>query len=177
MKIELTSNKILKKLLLIFTPCLIIGLSVYFLRPLKKTVLLFPMEAKGKIQLSCEIVVGTQLFPLPQWKDEGKNKVEASISTGGSRIAVEIGEKTIKFLTSTSVESGIIEPAEFTIVSNDDKSLVAVLYEGSAGIAKSRIANSFILDKKSGLAVWTKSRDSFITDDIPDSQTYYLQCY
>lgn len=178
MKIILKLVNFFKKSLPFLVFGLIIGLAVYFLKPLKKKVSLFPMEVfEGKVELSCETKVGAVIFPKPNWEDKPLGEVEAEISTGGSKIAIEIGEKTVKFLTSTSVEVGMMEPAEFTILSNDDKSLVAVLYDDSAGIAESKVIDSFILNKKSGFAVWTKSRDSFFISDNPDSQVYYLRCY
>lgn len=157
-----------------------VGLSVYFLRPLKQTVFLYPFETKGTTQLSCETVAGASLFPqmkLDKEKDDKLDKLEIALHTKGSNIAIEIGDKTVKFLTSTSVEGGLMEPAVFTILSNDAKSLVATIYEDSAGITNSKIIDSFILSKDSGYAIWTKSRDIGLFSKNPDSQVYYLRCF
>lgn len=156
-----------------------VGLSVYFLKPLKQTVFLYPFETKGTTQLSCETVAGASLFPqmkLDKEKDGKLDKLEIALHTKGSNIAIEIGDKTIKFLTSTSVEGGLMEPAVFTILSNDTKSLVATIYEDSVGITNSKIIDSFILNKESGYAIWTKSKDISFFSKNPDTQVYYLRC-
>jgi hypothetical protein len=133
------------------------------------------MEVESKTQLSCKTVVGATLFPLPNWEKKPLEKVEAEISTGGTGLAIEIGQETVKLLTSTSVELGMMEPLELRIVQNSKDTIVSLAYEEA--LLGNGIVHSFILSKKTGFAVWTKSRSAFASVENPDAQAYYFECY
>jgi hypothetical protein len=100
-------------------------------------------------------------------------RLEAASNTGTDMLAVEVDGKTLKFITRASVEAGQASAAAFQIIRNDKDVLAAVDHQsGVLGLSLS----SFLLNKKNGYAVWTKSRPSFLVDEQPDTQTHYLQC-
>jgi hypothetical protein len=167
--------KLIKRIILFLFIVLLIGLPVYFFRPLKKTVSLFPTEIESKTQLSCRIVAGTALFPLPNLENKPLERIKAEIYTGGSGISIVIGQKTLKLLTSTSVEHGMMEPLELKIVQNNEDSIISLAYEEA--LLGNGIVHSFILSKKTGFAVWTKSNSAFLYVKNPDAFVSYLQCY
>lgn len=174
--IKTVFTKLSKHFFPIISIALLVGIPIYFLRPLKKTVSLFPTATAGKTQLTCETTIGAALFPQPNWGKKPSEKVEASLSTGGSKIAIEMKEKTLNFLTSASVGVGVMEPYQLTILNDDNESLVALAYEKASGLSPHAV-DSFILNKKSGFAVWAKSQSSIFSVDNPDGQVYYLHCY
>ena len=107
----------------------------------------------------------TQLYEI--------KRLEATSDVGTDKLAIEIEGKTLKFMTQTSVESGQATAAAFQIIRNDKDVLAAVDYQsGALGSSFS----SFLLNKKTGYAVWTKSRPSFLVDGQADTQAHYLQC-
>jgi hypothetical protein len=166
--------KILKGFILLLIISILIGLPVYFLKPLKKTVSLYPSEIQNMTQLSCKTVAGATLFPLPNLEHNSLERVSAEIFTGGSGISIKINQKTLKLLTSTSVELGMMEPFEMTILQNNEDSIISMAYEEPP--LGGGIVHSFILSKKTGFAVWTKSRSSFLYVKNPDGFVSYLQC-
>lgn len=150
------------------------GSLVYVFVPKKKVVSLFPYETTNTYSLSCSTELGAVMFPQVNYEENALEKVEAEIVTEGSNIALEVDGDTLKFMTATSVEVGQMDPAEFAIFRNDEEVLVALHYEKAAGTRS--ISDTFVLNKKTGFGVWTKSSTSFFGNDMPDGQVYYLRC-
>jgi hypothetical protein len=118
--------------------------------------------------LACDAVLVTSIEPSSRTK-----RLEASSTVGKDKIAMQVQGRTLRFMTRRSVESGIASPAEFQILQNDQESLVAI--ETGTGTLGSTV-NSVVVNKRNGLAVWTKSRSSFLFDSEPDGQMLYLAC-
>jgi hypothetical protein len=102
-----------------------------------------------------------------------ERRLEGSSSLGTDKLAIEVRGRELHFVTSASVETGAAFGPPFRIIKNDDSALAAVdLQEGLMGFTLS----SFLLNKRNGLAVWTKSRPSFLIHAEPDTQAHYLRC-
>lgn len=118
--------------------------------------------------LACEALLTTSILPA----SEGK-RLEARTSLGTDKLALEIHGRVLKFMTRAAVEAGMATAAEFQILRNDDDALAAVNYQSGA---LGSTLSSLLLNKKNGLAVWTKSHPSFLVDEQPDTQAFYLRC-
>lgn len=152
------------------------GAAVYFFAPAKKVDFLLPVSGLSGESYGCETRLGAVLFPTFKSEKTDFEKVEAELVTGGSKIALEVEGDILNFLTSTSVEVGIIEPMEMTIFQNDQDYLVAVAYDPSATVFGTADVNIVMLNKNNGFATWSKSRTKSFVSDNPDSQVYYLTC-
>ncbi|OGG02407.1 hypothetical protein A2Z33_05090 [Candidatus Gottesmanbacteria bacterium RBG_16_52_11] len=140
--------------------------------PVKETVYNTGIDRKANIQFSCSPLIGTTLFPETRPGDE-QFDVEASAVRDSTSIALEVEGDTLKFLTNTSVETGSMEPAKFQIIENTDKRLTALgLTEGTTD----RTINALVVDKKTGLGVWSKTSTTSLIPDVPNSQAYYYSC-
>ena len=99
------------------------------------------------------------------------NEIEGTLSKGTDKIAISIKDKqNLSFLTAASVEAGTSEGDLWKILKNDNKELVAILYDPIFGSI-----NTLTLNKESGLAVWSKTRPTFITYDAYGS-IIYMRC-
>jgi len=118
--------------------------------------------------MACQALLTTSILPNPQTKG-----LETETGVGTDKLAIEIHGSVLRFMTQASVGAGQATAAEFQILHNDNEVLVAVNYQ--RGALGSNL-NSLLVNKKNGLAVWTKSRPSFLVDEEPDTQTHYLRC-
>ena len=149
--------KKLKKYWITLLCMLVVGVLVYHQRPLEYTVREFPMDVSNLQELSCEPLADYGVMPEPFIKEGESVKVTASIgrkSESKTKVAIAIEGDKLRFITSVSVEMGISEPAFWPIVRNDEKKLTAMAIDkGLFGESYS----TFILDKKTGFAAWTKN--------------------
>lgn len=151
--------------------------SVFLLKPNKATIKVYPQDLKESKQLSCSTKMGTTMFTKPNFEDHILETVDGTLFTykdDQSKMAVEITGNKLYLITATAVEAGIMEPAEFAIVRENDSELIAVNLEGVTMLDPG--INTFLLNKKSGTAVWTKSKPSFFGTALPDVQSYYMEC-
>jgi hypothetical protein len=121
-----------------------------------------PAPVSGS-SLACEALLKSTMLPA-------SGKLEGDLRPGEDRLAVEIDGSVLRFMTRTSVEVGQATPAEFAILRNSADILSAVL-------ARPESIDTFLLNKRNGFAVWTKSRGSFLSDPQPDTQAHYLRCW
>ncbi|MCI0622100.1 MAG: hypothetical protein L0387_10600 [Acidobacteria bacterium] len=120
-------------------------------------------------ELACQSVAHSALVE----KQLGGNVLEATVGTAREKIALNVRGQELKFMTAASIEAGSAEASVFQIIRNDKESLAAMHFgEGWLGYN----LNSFVLDKETGFAVWTKSHPRFMGLGKPDVWTYYLAC-
>lgn len=148
---------------------------VYYLKPIKTqytTDFPYIMDdlIKGQTNLGCESLVFTEMSSSKNSSYE-KDGVKGEVLKGTDKIAIKIEDKTIKFLTRASLELGTAEGRPFNIIKNDEKELIALDIDDNEGIV-----NTFLLQKKSGLGIWTKGRLKPFLRDYPDTQSFYLIC-
>jgi len=100
----------------------------------------------------------------------GSTKGGHTTGKGTNKVSLQIkDEKTLSFLSGASFNAGDVGGVDFSIVKNDDKELVAAMWNGTS-------MNTVVLNKKNGLAIWSKSRSDFPTYDAPSADLSYLIC-
>lgn len=166
-----------KKKHLLFLLLLGFGIgATYFLKPAKKTVRVFPNEIpKAKTGLSCEEVLATAIFPQMSYEEKALERIDGKVSRGNTKIALEIGDGIIKLMTATTVEMGMMEPLELEIIQDNDETITAFATEKP--LLSEGIVHSLMLNKKSGLTLWSKSNNSTFGAKGPYSVVTYLRCY
>jgi len=140
---------------------------------------------------ACEAILSTSIKPaeprdadvfqlsndsLVKPRHEGAElpkRLDASSAAGTDKLAVEIKGDVLRVLTRTSVELGETSAAEFEILDVSSDYLFAVDFE--RGLLGGTLS-SFVINRRLGLAVWTKSRPEFLIVPEPDTQSYYLKC-
>ena len=170
-------NKSLGRLKIVFiviTVSIIAGALFFFFKPREISVTIYPSDLTGNVQFSCTTKLGSSFFPRQNYKNHTTETVDGRIfSDSNTKLAIEIDNKTLKLITTTAVEAGMTKPAEFVILDENSESLVAV--NTDKGLVDPGI-NTFILNKKTGMAVWTKSKPKFFSNQLPDVQSYYMEC-
>lgn len=130
----------------------------------------FVKRAEPSVAGAFAITSSSLLKPPPSSSPE---RLEATSATGTDLVEFEIVANTLRMITRAAVEQGQASPAEFKIIVSSPSMLIAIgVQDGLVG----GNANLVVLNKASGLAIWTKSRPASLLADSPDSQTHYLRC-
>lgn len=163
------SNKIWIVLIVV-----VVGVVAYFVyKPIGgggkyKIAFPFTQSIASNNTLACEALIDGSFTGSPA--EHLTNGIEATIGKGTNRVSLQIkDEKTLSFLSGASFNAGDVGGVDFSIVKNDDKELVAAMWNGSS-------MNSIIVNKKNGLAIWSKSRSEFPVYDAPSADLSYLIC-
>lgn len=125
-------------------------------------------HAKTATELSCDSLVSSGLRADKDFLNK-QDGVKGEVLKGTDKIAIKIEEQELKFLTRASFDVGTTEGRPFLITKNDDEGLMAIDTEDDA-------VNTFILEKSTGLAIWTKDRLKPFVAGHPDTQSFYLIC-
>lgn len=127
-------------------------------------------DVSGQTSFSCESLMSAGIIGSP--KDYLTNGVEGEVKKGTDKVAIKIkDEKTLSFITGAAVEAGVAEGDPFVILRNTDYDLVAIYYDEIWGSL-----NTFSLNKRNGLAVWSKTKPEFIGYESPSGDVIYLIC-
>lgn len=154
---------------------LITAALIYQLKPLKRSIQVYPYEIHNGTSFGCSTKLGATLFPRPDYEDKVFKNVDGVLfDDDKTKMAIEIDGNELKMLTAGAIEIGITEPARLRIIKNNESELVAVDLEEDIAIDSG--AGTFILNKKSGTAVWTKTKPAFIGSQLPDAQAYFMEC-
>ena len=98
------------------------------------------------------------------------NGIEGKVTRGGNKAAVSWNDSsTLTFLSGAAFEAGVPQGVAFSIVSNSNEELVAHYFDGNS-------INTFVLNKRNGLAIWSKIRSTFPVYDAPTGAMSYMQC-
>lgn len=160
-----------KQILIALSLSVLAGLAVYFLKPTKiKLPFPYTMKPISETQFSCESLVSTFIHGGNNALEKG---VYGELNKGTDKIAIEIEGEKLYFLTRASVEVGIAKGEPWNIVKNSADRVVAI-YNGLEGMGTD--INLFILNKKNGIAVWTKTNSDLFGTENPGAQTFYLVC-
>lgn len=119
---------------------------------------------------ACEALTGTYMYAD---KDEG---VVARASKGTDKLAVGVKGDKLKFLTQASLEIGFVEGDEFDIIKNDGERLVAIYSSLDQTLGGYDGISVFILNKKNGIGIWSKTNQNQFLNDNPGTQGYQLHC-
>lgn len=128
----------------------------------------FTQSVASNATFACEALIDSSVTGSPV--EYLTNGIEATVGKGTNKVSLQIkDEKTLSFLSGASFNAGDVGGVDFSIVKNDDKELVAAMWNGSS-------MNTVVLNKKNGLAIWSKSRSDFPTYDAPSADLSYLIC-
>lgn len=128
----------------------------------------FTQSVVSSTTFACEALIDSGITGSPA--EDLTNGIEAIIGKGTNKVSLEIkDEKTLSFLSGASFNAGEVGGDIFTILNNDDRELVAAMWNGMS-------MNTIVLHKKNGLAIWSKSRSDFPTYDAPSAELSYLIC-
>jgi len=151
---------------------ILVGFGVYYYKPTQTyTTIPFSTKILNTHSISCEAILSSYIWGANTIREEGK--IKASVSKGTDKIAIEMDDDRLYFLSSASQQTGTARGVEWNIVKNTDKKTVAILFNSENTFPN---YNLFILNKETGIAIWTKSREDYIASDNPDTQSYYLIC-
>lgn len=117
---------------------------------------------------ACEALIDSSVTGSPV--EYLTNGIEATVGKGTNKVSLQIkDEKTLSFLSGASFNVGDVDGVDFSIIENNDKELVAAMWNGTS-------MNTVVLNKKNGLAIWSKSRSDFPNYDAPSADLSYLIC-
>lgn len=149
----------------------VVGLSVYFLKPTKiKLEFPYTMKPISETQFSCNSLISTFIHGGNNALEKG---VYGELNKGTDKVAIEVEGDKLYFLTRASVEVGTARGEPWNIVKNSNDRIVA-LYNGLDQMGTD--VNLFILNKKNGIAVWTKTNSDLFGTENPGAQSFYLVC-
>jgi len=123
--------------------------------------------------LFCEALLSTFVGPDKDWVEVGPgDRIKAETKKGTDKFAVEIKENAVSILSRVNFEAGFLEAPDYTILQNDAGSLVAFWVNKSPPTLE-----TFILNKRNGLAIWTKSKAlDMVRRDVPEAHSLYFAC-
>lgn len=128
----------------------------------------FTQSVVNHTTFACEALIDSSITGSPD--EYLTNGVEAAVGKGTNKVSLQVkDEKTLSFLSGASFNAGDVGGVDFSIVKNDEKELVAAMWNDSS-------MNTIVLNKKNGLAIWSKSRSDFPAYDAPSADLSYLIC-
>lgn len=130
-----------------------------------------PVPIGTKTQVSCRAITSVNINQLRAGVID-REKLTASIDSGTDRLSIRIAPDHLIFLSSASFGSGSVEGAKFPLIENTVDYLKA-FESRHFGVA---LLESFVLNKHTGLAIWTKVQAKGLVAEVPESQTIYLAC-
>lgn len=153
-----------------------LALTVYYLKPLK-TQIFYPytFQHYGS-DYACEGLVVTSTSTDDGKIDPSKKGIYAEISTSSKqldKLAISIKDNELEFTTSADVETGSTKGRPLNIIENSDNYLVAADRD-TTGLAKPY--GVFIMNKKTGMALWNQSLMRGFPSDDPLSDVEYFVC-
>ena len=121
-----------------------------------------------KTTLTCMALMEADLTGSP---DTSLTKgIEGKITSGQNGVTVTIGnDGTVRFASDAAAQVDATTASTFTVVANNKSQLVASLFDGQS-------MNSLVINKASGLAIWSKTRSTFPLYDAPTASASYMVC-
>lgn len=169
-------NRIKKYRVIILTVIATAALSSFLTYSLKPAEIKVPHPYTSKLlgnnSFGCTSLIGSWIT-----KGDGKNEpndIKAELSKGTDKLALEIEDDKLYFLTSAALNAGSARGDAFSVLKNTDSQLVAV-YNGLNG--PSSDLNIITVNKKLGLGIWSKITPEYAFVNTPQVQSYYLECH
>ncbi len=152
---------------------LITGVTIYVLKPATLKVAYPYILTHYGNSYSCQGLLNQSII-----SDNGNISKKAGITAESTTksvdtIAININNNQLDFVTTAGVQLGDTKGKPLQIVENSDKFLVAIDRD-ETGLSKPM--DVFTLNKKSGIALWSRSLESELFSDDPTSETEYLIC-
>jgi hypothetical protein len=146
----------------------------------EKTYSLNSYPLGDKVHISCRAITSTYIGqgnvlalqdPAPD-----PNRLSAKIEDGTDVLALRVERDHLVFLTKAALGAGVAEGSRFPLIQNGVDYLKA--FESTdSGVAT---LESFVLNKKNGLAIWSRVRPAGLLRQAapaaPDSSTIYFLC-
>ena len=118
-------------------------------------------------QARCEAVVSTGLYA----NTIGEKRILAELARGTDKISIQVDGDVLYFLTRAGFNLGEATGAKFQVLQNSEEQIQAISSEGGNTV------DVFTLNKKTGLAIWTKARSiDLFSGGNPSAQSFYLMC-
>lgn len=170
MEIEKT-NKVNKLLITLIIVATIIYGYFYFTKDGdKKLKISFPYtrSVASNNSFACESLLSSDIVGGPT--ENLINGIEGEIKKGTDKVSLTIkNAQTLTFLSGASFNAGETEGIGFTILRNDNKELIAIMYNDTS-------INSVALNKVTGLAIWLKGTADYLTYGAPNGMVIYMVC-
>ena len=146
----------------------------------EKTYTLNPYALGDKAEISCRAITSTYIGqgnvlalqdPAPD-----PNRLSAKVEDGTDVLALRVERDHLVFLTRAALEAGVAEGSRFPLIQNGAD------YQKSVESTDSGVATleSFVLNKKNGLAVWSRVRPAGLLRQVapaaPDASVIYFRC-
>jgi hypothetical protein len=118
----------------------------------------------------CESIVSAVIYG----NTLGDKGILAQLDKGTDKISISIEGDTLYFLTGASFKTGEARPGQCQIMHNTDEQILAVCpTPTNFGFT----VDTITINKKTGLAVWTKTRSAdLFSGGNPSAQSFYLIC-
>lgn len=127
-------------------------------------------QAITSSQLSCETVADASFYTEGPMKE---GEITFKLSKGTDKLAIKIGGEFISIISAASVGQGESESEKWPLLKNDDEHLIAGSFqEGPFGSS----LYSFVLNKKTGFAVWSRAEPNFLYVPSAGGFFQYLTC-
>ena len=131
---------------------------------------LSPLSSARLRSLRCEAVVSTGVFANT---DIEPKSILAKLTKGMDDLSIQVEGDILYFLTSSDFKLGS-KASKFRVVHNSEQQILAIIPEEEPG---AYTVDIFALNKKTGLAVWTKTKSlDIFSDGLPSAQSFYFAC-
>jgi hypothetical protein len=121
-------------------------------------------------QCRCESLINAAVFA----DTLSQKNIVGTLSKGTDEISIEIKGNILYFLSGASFKQGGARPAEFRVVHNTNEQILAIC---SQETGNGYTVDIFALNKKTGIAVWTKTRSyDLFSGGHPLGYCIYLKC-
>lgn len=119
----------------------------------------------------CAAIIGSTLEAYTGVSS--KKCIRGNLFKGTDQVAIEVEGDALYFTTKAAFEAGQVrDKSPFKVLVNSESQLVAIDYDESLGA----YINVFALNRRTGIAVWSKSRSRDFLTGNPDVQSYILSC-
>jgi len=128
-----------------------------------------PIDVSQSTTLGCEEIISSSIEPPNKINND--LTVTGKLRKGQQNLSVSFENEKVKLITGTSVKIGNTDTVDYTIVKNDQDKLLSINLDKI-----NESLHIFALNKKSGLAIWSKTDANYFIANNPVQDSYYLQC-
>ena len=130
---------------------------------------------------SCNSITLASLYSEPDFSNtSGSNiKTIGALNKGTDTIAVQVEGDKAYFLTGASQKAGVAKPDEsWDVIKNtNDELFISWINENTSVVYSGIMVNNFIINKKNGLAIWSRLNDQGLLSDNPEGIVHYFSCH
>jgi len=128
----------------------------------------YTLSVENSTSFACKALVSASVIGSPE--ESLTNGIEGSVENGTDEFSMSIqNEETLVFLTRASLNIGVTQGTNFTILQNDKEKLHAVFADWNG-------LDAIILNKKTGLGLWSHNYLNYPLYNAPSGQVVYMIC-